>query len=171
MIINGVNYGTKTFTTPSDGIALTSDREALFFCQVQGTTLYRVGTNALISSLLDSSISISLDDIVEVIGTKEPSDGIKYLDGVLYWGALTQSSVYSVAINSTSLPLPSLKEAAKSTQQSADFMTWVDTFAVDLDQPHKLWFVSNRLNLYATFSMDFTGAQGANMHILTMDAI
>jgi hypothetical protein len=130
-----------------------------------------VGTNALISSLLDSSISISLDDIVEVIGRKEPSDGIKYLDGVLYWGALTQSSVYSVAINSTSLPLPSLKEAAKSTQQSADFMTWVDTFAVDLGQPHKLWFVSNRLNLYATFSMDFTGAQGANMHILTMDAI
>mmetsp|Transcript_20424 Transcript_20424/g.29268 ORF Transcript_20424/g.29268 Transcript_20424/m.29268 type:complete len:401 (-) Transcript_20424:3134-4336(-) len=169
MIINGVNYGTNTFTTPSDGIALTSDREALFFCQVQGTTLYRVQTNLLMNSLFDSSLSISLDDIVEVIGIKEPSDGIKYLDGMLYWGALTQNSVYSVAINSTSLPQPSLQEAAKSTQQSADQMTWLDTFAVDLGQKHKLWFVSNRLNLYATYTMDFTGAQGANMHILTMD--
>lgn len=93
MIINGVNYGTNTFTTPSDGIALTEDKEALFYCQVQGTSLYRVST-AVLRDLESSNEDI--DKAVEYIGQKEPSDGIKYLDGVLYWGALTQSTVYWV---------------------------------------------------------------------------
>lgn len=39
MIINGQFYGKNIFTTPTDGIALTEDNDALFYCQVQGTTL------------------------------------------------------------------------------------------------------------------------------------
>lgn len=34
MIINGQFYGKRIFTTPSDGIAITSDYEVIFYCQV-----------------------------------------------------------------------------------------------------------------------------------------
>jgi hypothetical protein len=33
--INGVDYGTTTFTTPVDGIALSPDAKTLYYCAVQ----------------------------------------------------------------------------------------------------------------------------------------
>jgi hypothetical protein len=41
----------------------------------------------------------------------------------------------------------------------------VDTFAVDLSDPARLWFVSNKLDLYITNTMDFSGSSGANFRV------
>ena len=133
---------------------------------MQGTTLYRLRTDILRNF---SSSASEIDSAVEVIGSKEPSDGIKYKAGRLYWGALTESSVYSTDVSATSYPWPSLNETAVQLSRSIELMEWVDTFAVDLSKDGRLWFVSNRLDKFSTFTMDFSGGQGANMRVLYMD--
>jgi len=164
LIVNGINYGTRIFTTPTDGIALTSDNKAVFYSQVQGTSLYRLPTSILGNFSASNS---QIDAAVERIGTKEPSDGLKYVNGRLFWGALTTSTFFSLEINSTSLPAMSEAVAAPINQEE---MQWIDTFSVDFsDQSHKLWFVSNRLDRFTVGSMDFSGKAGANMRILTVD--
>lgn len=62
------------------GIAITDDADhsALFYCQVQGTSLYRVPTAALRNFSLTNA---EIDLLVERIGTKPPSDGMKYVNG------------------------------------------------------------------------------------------
>lgn len=120
MVINGVNYGKIIFTTPTDGIAMTEDNEALFFCQVQGTSLYRVPT-ALLRDFSSSTADITA--AVERIGYKEPSDGMKYLNGVLYYGSLTTSTFYHLPITATSLP-DMAKESIPVTP-NVEVMQWV----------------------------------------------
>jgi hypothetical protein len=102
MVINGVNYGTNQFTTPSDGIAITSDHKAIFYCAVQNTKLYRLATRVLNDfSQTDEMITGAVE---EIKGAKEPSDGIIYWDGVLYFGSLPESTYYALKITSTSSP-------------------------------------------------------------------
>jgi Major royal jelly protein len=164
MIINGVNYGKKIFTTPTDGIALTEDNDALFYTQVQGTTLYRIRTEYLANfSLSDADI----DGRVEIIGTKQPSDGMKYINGTLYYGSLTTSTIYRLPINSTSRPNLVVEAVAETVD--TDSMHWVDTFAIDCSS-RKLWFTSNKLDLYSVHTMDFTpSTDNLNMHIMLVD--
>jgi hypothetical protein len=163
--VNGVNYGKRIFTTPIDGIAITDDYSAVFYCQVQGTTLYRLPTAVLANTTLSNS---QIDSYVQTIGTKEPSDGMKYLNGKLYWGSLTTSTYYAMTIDATSTPSMSTATVASVDQEK---MEWIDTFSKDLSgtNPNKLWFVSNRLDKYSVKSMDFSGKEGANMRILSID--
>eukprot|EP01099_Mayorella_cantabrigiensis_P001744 TRINITY_DN176_c0_g2_i1.p1 TRINITY_DN176_c0_g2~~TRINITY_DN176_c0_g2_i1.p1 ORF type:complete len:450 (-),score=106.67 TRINITY_DN176_c0_g2_i1:148-1497(-) len=161
MIINGINYGNQVFTVPIDGIAITPDFEVIFVAQIQGTRLYRIPT-AILRNF--SATFEEIDEQVQFLGYKEPSDGMKYLDGILYWGSLTTSTYYYTVINETDFPfLPTTQVIAPP---SVETMNWIDTFAIDLQTNSALWFVSNRLNLYSTNTMDFSGASGANMRIL-----
>lgn len=121
MIIDGVNYGNDIFTTPSDGIAITDDNEALFYSAVQGTTLYRLPTTILRNF---SSTTEEIDAAVQVIGTKSPSDGMKYRDGVLYWGDLPNSCYHSLPITATSFPDTA---AATSVASDPETLRWVST--------------------------------------------
>lgn len=161
MIINGVNYGNQIFTTPIDGIAITEDFSSLFYTQVQGTTLYRLPTSVLNNfSTSDQEIQNS----VEFIGYKDPSDGMKYMNGNLYWGSLTSSTYYYVSINDTSYPFLPFDQIVSEINTTT--LHWIDTFAIDLQTLSSLWFVSNRLDLYSTYTMDFSGNSGANMRIM-----
>jgi hypothetical protein len=101
MVIDGTDYGSDIFTTPSDGLAITEDCEALLYCAVQGTTLYRLPTAVLRDW---ASTSEQIDAAVQAIGAKNPSDGMKYLDGVLYYGDLPSSTYHALPITSTSFP-------------------------------------------------------------------
>jgi hypothetical protein len=160
MIINGKNYGRFIFTTPIDGISLSEDGLSIYYSAVQGTKLYRIATAILKDFSLTNS---DIDKHVELIGTKEPSDGIKYINGKLYWGALTTSNYHYLPISTSTFPNMT-KEVIKSTEQP-ETMEWIDTFAIDLSTRIFLYFVSNRLDQYSVHSMDFTGAKGANMRI------
>ena len=42
MSVSGVAYGNSTFTTPADGIALDPEAEHVYYCALQGLSLYRV---------------------------------------------------------------------------------------------------------------------------------
>jgi hypothetical protein len=165
MTVNGVHYGKRIFTTPSDGIALTADNNAIFYCQVQGTTLYRLPTAVLRNF---STTASEIDAAVQNLGFKQPSDGIKYLNGELFWGSLPESRYYRIAVDSISMPDLSTAIASPINEET---MEWIDTFAIDLQaeknhEPSKLWFVSNRLDKYSVNTMDFTGGHGANMRII-----
>jgi hypothetical protein len=122
MIINGVNYGTSIFTTPSDGIAITADGAALLYGAVQGTTLYRMPTAPLRDF---SSSQADLDAAADTIGTKEPSDGMLYLDGVLYYGSLPTSTYYALPISATSFP--NMTTDAIPVEPELTNMRWVSS--------------------------------------------
>lgn len=121
MIINGVNYGNSTFTTPVDGIAITSDNEAIFYCNVQGTSLYRLKTSILRDF---ESSSSDIDRAVEYLGEKEPSDGMAYKDGKLFYGSLTTSTYYYLEVDATS-NVNSATESVMATPISEGDLHWV----------------------------------------------
>ena len=161
MVINGVNYGNNTFTTPIDGLAVTSDGQALFYCAVQGTTLFRVSTGVLRDWQSSDS---AIDSAVESLGVKEPSDGMKYFQGQLFWGSLPSSSYSTLQCDATA---PVSASDATSSPSDPINMEWPDTFAVDLHTQQHLMVVTNGLDRYLTYAMDFTGAT-ANMRILRL---
>lgn len=160
----GNYYGTKIFTTPTDGIAITEDHEAIFYCQVQGDTLYRLPTKYLYNF---STTSDEIDAAVQIIGNKEPSDGIKYWNGQLTWGSLTTSSYYMMNISSTSFP--DMSTSAVAAVSSVENMHWVDTFAIDLHNSELMWFTSNKLDLFCLSKVDYSGNSGANYRVMFVD--
>lgn len=161
MIINGVNYGSNQFTTPIDGIALTDDLKAIFYCAVQDTYLYRIPTDILMD--FDLTSDEITNSVIQIPGTKPPSDGIVYWDGVLYYGSLTESTYYAVKISSKSLP--NLNTDSIPVWPDAVNLRWIDTFSLDWSNPSRLWSVNNALDLFFTGGYDWTGSTGANMRI------
>eukprot|EP01040_Poterioochromonas_malhamensis_P008234 gene8234-8904_t len=161
MVINGKNYGRMIFTTPIDGISISEDAQYVYYAQVQGAKLYRLPTSTLKNFKLSNA---QMDKAVVLVGEKEPSDGIKYINNKLYWGALTTSNVHSVDFNATLSP--DLTTQTVKTTPSAETLEWIDTFAIDHQTGGKyLYFVSNRLDQFSLNSMDFNGGKGANMRI------
>jgi len=122
MVIDNTNYGSSIFTTPSDGLALTEDSTALFYCAVQGDTLYRLPTSVLRNF---STTSAEIDSSVEVIGSKNPSDGMKYLHGVLYYGDLPSSTYHALNITATSRPDTA---SAVSAPSDPSTLRWVSAY-------------------------------------------
>ena len=123
MVIDGTNYGSGIFTTPSDGIALTEDYEALFYCAVQGNTLYRLPTSILRNF---STSAADIDAAVEVVGTKNPSDGMKYLQGLLYYGDLPNTTFHALEITATSDP--NIAAEAVTALSNPGQLRWVSVF-------------------------------------------
>lgn len=122
MVIDGVNYGSTIFTTPSDGIALTEDNQALFYCAVQGNTLYRLPTSVLRNF---STSTADIDAAVETVGTKNPSDGLKYHQGILYYGDLPNSTFHALTITATSDPNVASEAATALSDPST--LRWVSS--------------------------------------------
>jgi hypothetical protein len=183
MIINGVNYGNKIFTTPVDGIALSADKRFVYYCAVQGTALYRVPADLL------RNFSATADDIdasVVLMGSKPPSDGIMFLKDELFYGSLPESTFYSVTIIASSSP--GVTDDAVAVPANQDTMQWVcqlfwltinarvflctfndaqvDTFSSDPTGAAMFYFVSNKLDEFIVGTMDFTGKNGPNMRIM-----
>jgi hypothetical protein len=120
MIVNGFSYGTDFFTTPSDGIAISDDLAAIFYCSLQGTTMFRLPTAVLRDF---SSSSEAIDAAVEVLGRKEPSDGMMYWRGALYWGSLPESTYYAMEVDASSTP--DMNQSAVPVWPDAVKMRWV----------------------------------------------
>ena len=157
-IVNGFNYGPDAFKTPVDGIAITDDFEAIFYCSLQGIQLFRLQTSLLRN--FDSFNSTVIEKSAQMLGIKEPSDGIIYWNGVLYWGSLTESTYYALAVSATSVP-STLADGRFSDAVAvwpSEFQSnqrWPDTFAIDLSDPTRLLFVSNGLDLFFNDKMNF----------------
>lgn len=147
MIIDNTNYGSNIFTTPSDGIALTEDNQALLYCAVQGDTLYRLPTSVLRNF---STTSAEIDAAVETLGFKNPSDGMKYQQGILYYGDLPNSTFH--ALNVTATSRPNIAAEARSVPSDPNNLRWVRFFYVLITSFAKLPLsLLNVLACYVSF--------------------
>lgn len=161
--INGIDYGTNTFTTAIDGIALSFTGDELFYCALQGLSLYSISTVYL------RDFSLSNDDLqkyIKKIGRKmAPSDGMttSRTQNILYFGGLTTNAVYKWDMSSDFT-----SENQKIIAESEQKLQWVDTFAWNKD---RLLVTSNRLDLFFSGKMDFSGKSGANFRIVELNNI
>lgn len=166
--VNGICYGTDGVgSSPSDGIALSEDGSVLYWSPVQGQGLYSIST----AYLQDFSLSNTVfESHVIFLGYKTGcSDGLLYLNGNLFYGDL-QNSALSVVNNVGGVTPQSVGEISDTDTSTSSPATlhWIDTFAPDLSDPvnNGIYFVTNRLNLFVSSSMDFTGQSGANFRII-----
>lgn len=158
--INGIHYGTDTFTTAIDGIAISYTGDELFYCALQGLSLYSIPTVYL------RDFSLSNEDLqkyINKIGRKRaPSDGMaaSRTQNILYFGGLTSNAVYQWDMSSDFT-----SENQKIIAENQEKLQWVDTFAWDKE---KLLLTSNRLDLFFSGKMDFSGNSGANFRIIEL---
>ena len=163
--VNGICYGTDGVgSSPSDGIALSGDNSKLYWSAVQGQGLYSIETKYLWNfSMSDEQFESNLIFLGFKTGC---SDGLLYLNGALYYGDVTHSAI--VLLNDlSSFTEPNSINPSQSLVASSDSysLNWIDTFASDLNSNSILYFTSNRLNLFFSGAMDFTGNSGANMRL------
>ena len=153
-VIQGEPY---TFDTPTDGIALTPDREWVYYCALQGLTLYRVSANRLRAWPFDAAAASAS---VQVVGTKTaPADGMVFSDaGTLYSGGITDplNNVWFAG----GLSSEGLTETAL-TPVGAD--AWADTFS--FDGLGSLVYTCNHLNLFLSGTMNFSAPIEPNFSI------
>jgi len=157
--IDGVSYGNKVFTTAVDGIALTRDGNHLFYCALQGLHLYTIKTELLRDFTIDDDI---LESNVRNLGVKKaPSDGMTVgrHDDMLYFGGLTTDALYRWDIREEFN-----QENQKIVEENSENLHWVDTFSWGEDG--HLVMTSNKLDLFFTKKMDFTGENGENFRIV-----
>lgn len=147
--------------TPEDGIALDPTFETLFYSPLSGLHVYSVSTAALSNlnaslEMWNASIYASQIDHGQKVA---PSDGMAFdQDGVLYFGGLNSTSVYSWT------PGQGTIGQAQQVVFSDPDLQWVDTFA--FAPGGDLVFTSNKLSRYANKSLDFSPGAPANFRVL-----
>jgi hypothetical protein len=163
-IINGIDYK-KQIHGNSDGLAIDSKNENVFYCPLNGRNLHSIPTKYLRDFTMPNS---EIEKYVNFHGAKlSPSDGLQVVDDMLYFGGLTTNSFYAWNYSSSQTLT---NDNQISIAQDASTLNWVDTFAVQSfpSDGTYLYLLSNRLNLYFKFdgpSIDFSGASGRNVHI------
>lgn len=157
--VNGICYGTDGVgASPSDGIALSTDGSVLYWSSVQGVGLYSINTTYLHDFTMTNA---DFQSKAVFIGYKRGcSDGLLFLNGNLFYGNLQQSSV--VVAEGISTQALTVTEESESAPK---LLNWIDTFSLDFNDENSFYFTSNRLNLFFSASMDFTGQSGANYRI------
>jgi hypothetical protein len=165
--VNGICYGTDGIgANPSDGIALSNDNKYLYFSAVQGPALYMIEAQYLWDfSMTDAEFQSH----VVLLGPKDGcSDGLLQLGGNLFYGDATTSQLGVInTIESSFASANSLTASGNTllTAESPSTLNWMDTFSLDLADSNAFYFTTNRLNLFFSYDMDFTGQSGANMRI------
>ena len=164
--INGVDYGTHTFTTPADGIALTADRTRLFYCALQGLHLYSV--DALKLGDMDTPLSEVAASQVDHGAKPAQADGMVWSrDGRLFSGGLNTDTLYQWAPRAADGARGNVSRAFTALATDPERLQWIDTFA--WDNPRRtLLLTSNRLDRFFEYTMDFSGARGPNFRVLAV---
>lgn len=163
--VNDICYGTDGVgASPSDGIALSDDYSTLYWSVVQGQGLYSIETKFLWDF---SMTNAEFQSNVVFLGYKTGcSDGLLYLNSALYYGDITHSAIAllnNVADYTAADSVAIVDSIVADT--SASSLNWIDTFSLDLNSPTSFYFTSNRLNLFFSGAMDYTGNSGANMRL------
>lgn len=129
--VNNICYGNDGVgSSPSDGIALSSDGNILYWSPVQGQGLYSINT----TYLRDFSLSDQeFQDYVIMLGFKSGcSDGLLFFNGNLFYGDLQHSSL-AVATNIQNIVTNSdAMITSIISQPSPQTLNWIDTLAIDL---------------------------------------
>lgn len=154
--INGIDY--PNIDGPMDGIALSPDTKTLYYCALRAVHVYSLPT------LLFRNFSLSSDELtaaVTFLGVKaSQSDGMAMTaSGKLVFGALSLNTVYTW---DPQLPLASQVPLVAPDPNQGQ---WADTFGFD-DATGAILYVTNRLQRYFFFTMNFTGGEGPNFRVL-----
>lgn len=114
LIINGQ---TINFVVHSDGLALTNDRDYLYYKALTGRNLYKITTQALKDTLLTTD---ELEQEVEFVAETLPCDAIEFdPEGYLYFTSIEDNSIYRM------LPGEDLLLVI-----SDDRLKWPDSFSI-----------------------------------------
>jgi hypothetical protein len=163
--VNGICYGTSGIgAAPSDGISLSADLATLYWSPVGGVGLYSIATNLLWNfAMTDADFQSS----TVFLGFKAGcAGGMLLMNNQLYYGNM-QTSALEVVENIASFTTAYSMTPSDSTSSdtSPSTLNWIDTISPDYNNPNALYFTTNKLNLFFTAAMDFTGQSGANFRI------
>jgi len=136
MRIRDADGSSKPFAVASDGIALSADRQTLYFCPLSSRHLYSVATKLL----RDPSVTEQqLIEAVKDLGEKGPSDGLEAdSEGAIYAGDYEDNSIRK-----------RLADGSWQTVVHDPRILWPDTLSVGTDG--YLYFVANQLHRQAGF--------------------
>ena len=116
----------------ADGIALTPNREYLYYIALTGHTLYRIRTNALANKSLSTA---QLSQKVETVAAVPATDGIMFdTQGNLWMGGLENNAINMI------------NTQGKLTQVLQDpEIRWADSFA--MDTKGNIYFTTSQIHL------------------------
>jgi sugar lactone lactonase YvrE len=120
----------------ADGIALTPDKQWLYYHALTGRTLYRVPTSALRDAALSEH---QIGETVETVAATGAADGLIFgLDGRLYISALEENAIkrYDPATGQVDVVV------------QGDMIRWPDTFT--LDPSGRVHFTTAQIHLGAS---------------------
>ena len=173
--VNGNCYGTDGVgSSPSDGIALSTDGAVLYFSPVQGNGLYAINTSFLQNFDMTNA---QFQENVEFLGFKTGcSDGMLIIKDRLYYGNIQDSSLgeldnlasYYEQSKTTDVEGTQVLDPSDSSDSysSVSTLNWIDTFAIDFNNSDAFYFSTNKLNLFVSpNAMDFTGQSGSNFQL------
>ncbi|XP_059153947.1 protein yellow-like [Physella acuta] len=158
--INGKDY---SFAMGIDGIAISPDCRFVYYSPLAGFGLYQIPTSTLRSAQKPENTGIRR------VGRRiTQSGGIAMGSKHLYYTALGLSGVYrwdaQTDMRTQQRGIDTVHMSKQDRVVSSDVtMQWPDGLAIDSDG--WLWFVSNRLHLFMTDQMDFSGQDGTNMRV------
>ena len=168
-----VNVGGESFSglrAPVDGIAISPDGANLYFSVVTGSVIYSVLTSALLNPALDNAQVASFISVLFDKGTASDGMDIAVVNGVtsiVYGGfssdALMQLELTDSGLSVVSAPTSTLGNVTLS--RSKPWLEWADTIVAI---GNEVYFTTNRLPQFVSWSMDFSGQQGANMRVFRM---
>ncbi|MGE1154460.1 L-dopachrome tautomerase-related protein [Pseudomonas kitaguniensis] len=136
MKIRNADGSSKPFAVASDGIALSADRQTLFFCPLSSRHLYSVDTKLL----RDPNVTEQqLIEAVKDLGEKGPSDGLEAdSEGAIYAGDYEDNSIRK-----------RLADGSWQTVVHDPRILWPDTLSAGADG--FLYFIANQLHRQAGF--------------------
>ena len=134
-----VNNNTSPMMTGADGIALSCDGEALYYCPLSGRMIYSILTKDILKAIEKNE----LNNITVYEGfKKEASDGLLASNkGKLYMTGIETGSIY--ISNTTEPDLLRFDYKDFDSFQGNNTTMWPDTMAL---HDRFLYFVSNQLN-------------------------
>jgi sugar lactone lactonase YvrE len=156
--IGDVHYGNSTLGGGPDAIALTPNRKWLYWCPLQGTTMFKIKTKYLRWFLTgEKSLAEALTHVTSVGSKRAASDGMAFAsNGILYSGGnancmgdkYTSNNDHCLAVWAWDRNDPLF-----NTTNIADNL-WADTFA--FDGSHNLLWTRNNLASFFAGTMNFT---------------
>ena len=93
------------------------------------------------------------------------SDGMQFLNGNLYYGNIQSSELGYVTDVLTYSQTSYGNLPSQMSASSVSTLNWIDTFSTNPNNSNSLYITSNKLNLFFSNAMDFTGQSGPNFHI------
>lgn len=144
-------------SAPIDGIAISADFRYVYYSPLTSHRLYAIST-----SILRYEGANFADHVIFVGNKTGGSDGMVCGQKSLFYAAFEQNAVYKADVPVDGVASLQTEDMVVSNSSS---VVWVDTFGFNGTD---LWFVANKLNVFAKYMMHFTGNM-YNMFIWKID--